>query len=459
MLSYLELTNFKSFSHVLLDLRGPHGEPKKTAFIYGENGSGKSNLMQSVFFISQTLRTLNSQTHSKEILALQNSLSNNIRDENLKQNLIDQIVKSQVFTLSDIVKEYRTIGSNSPLKIKLGFRVNGKDGFYALEFHDDRLSKEEFDYQISERSGTNFKIEDGNVFLSPTVFLDSSYNTELLEDVSKYWGKHSFLSIIFNEYRVKNKKYLNSRLKETFVTAFNWLKNCSVSCKVSQGESGTVSIPFKFMRQLERGRIPDENDSELKASERALDTFFTSLYSDIKSAHYVFKSEGNETLYELYFTKLISGKLVDIPVRIESTGTQKLLDIFPVLVSSIMGNSAFVDEVDTGIHDLLMINILDCLQENLHGQFIATTHNTVIMDHFERNSSYVIRVDGNGNKEIVCISDYPFRTQKNNSIQRKYLNGEYDGVPYVGNLDLGELVEDIITDARKSPFDQGGDPE
>ena len=45
MISYIKLKNFKSFSDVQLDLRGAHGIHKKVALIYGENGSGKSNLM------------------------------------------------------------------------------------------------------------------------------------------------------------------------------------------------------------------------------------------------------------------------------------------------------------------------------------------------------------------------------------------------------------------------------
>ena len=57
MLSYLRLRNFKSFSDITLDLRGSYGIPKKMAFIYGENGAGKSNLMRSMLFLSNTLKT------------------------------------------------------------------------------------------------------------------------------------------------------------------------------------------------------------------------------------------------------------------------------------------------------------------------------------------------------------------------------------------------------------------
>ena len=55
MLTYLELKNFKSFSDIKFDLRKAYGEPKKIAFIYGENGSGKSSLISSYYFYCRHL--------------------------------------------------------------------------------------------------------------------------------------------------------------------------------------------------------------------------------------------------------------------------------------------------------------------------------------------------------------------------------------------------------------------
>ena len=61
MISFIELWNFKTFSHILFDLRGAHGVPKKLAFLYGENGAGKSNLIRSLLFMSQSFQTLNTR--------------------------------------------------------------------------------------------------------------------------------------------------------------------------------------------------------------------------------------------------------------------------------------------------------------------------------------------------------------------------------------------------------------
>ncbi|NLL25508.1 MAG: AAA family ATPase [Spirochaetales bacterium] len=55
MLLYIKLKNFKSFSNIMFDLRGKGGIPKRVAFIYGENGAGKSNLMSSLLFLRKTI--------------------------------------------------------------------------------------------------------------------------------------------------------------------------------------------------------------------------------------------------------------------------------------------------------------------------------------------------------------------------------------------------------------------
>ena len=57
----MELENFQSFSQIELDLSGKNGSVKNHAFIYGENGSGKSNLINAVFLLkvcSGSLRKL-----------------------------------------------------------------------------------------------------------------------------------------------------------------------------------------------------------------------------------------------------------------------------------------------------------------------------------------------------------------------------------------------------------------
>lgn len=445
MISYLKLSNFMSFRDIMWDLRGANGIPKKMAFLYGENGSGKSNLMFSMLFLSRTFNTLPGQARLKLMEAPEiTGLLNSIGDDDMRKDIVNRLMKSRFPTLPDLIQEYKTLGCTAPMKLELGFYLDGKKGSYSLAFSDDEVIAEKLTFQIAERAGALFSIDQQKAQLSPTIFFDPDYKQELKEDIEKYWGKHTFASILFNEFDSKNKKFVRSRIKNSLFQVLDWLNTFSVLCKHSHGQTSKVAIPYDFMQQLDSGDVKEKENPELKSFERALNAFFTQLYSDIKGVYYRLTPSNNGYHYELTFKKQIGGEILDIPLSKESTGTEKLVDLFPYLFSSILGNTVLIDEIDSGVHDLLMCQIIGLMKDSLNGQFLATTHNTLLMRQLPKESVYIIRSDSNGGKEITCISDYAFRTQKTNSVQSKYLNGDYEGVPFVGFLDLDEIVQDVV---------------
>lgn len=442
MLSYIKLKNFKSFSDITFDLRGKNGTPKKIAFIYGENGSGKSNLMYSMLFLSQTFNTLKNQEIIKDF---KDTKVNDILSAN--NDFLKKMLISRLSPIEDLINNYKSINVKENLKIEIGFFIKGKNGTYTLEFNNKKVVFEELKYQISERIGTFFSISEEVIKMSPSIFIDNDYKRELQDNIDKYWGKHTFMGILFNEKESKNSKYVNSRLNENILDIIKWFERYSVSCENSHGKSAKVSIPYKFLQNLKSGVVKRKSNKELLAFEGVLNKFFSQLYSDIKGVYYKISEIEDAYKYELIVKKLLNGKITEIPFSIESTGTQKLLDIFPYLFTAIKGESVFVDEVDSGIHDVLMCNIIELLEESLEdeveGQFIATTHNTLLMKNLSNDNIYILRANAKGYKEFSTLSEYDFRTQKANNVQSKYLKGDYAGIPYIGFLDLAELVDDV----------------
>lgn len=459
MLSYLELKNYKSFSDIKLDLRKPYGVPKKIVFIYGENGSGKTNLLSSILFLMQSTNTLENQIKLKRIAEIKKNVLDSIKDEVLQQKILQQMLRLQVFSLSQLIEDYKMLATDKPMSLKFGFRLDGSDGSYYMEFSDSNIVNEELRYKINEREGIFFSLSKNKTYLSPTIFSNTNYRKELQDNIDKYWGNHTFLSILFSDIQSKNPKYIEERLSSNIMTVISWLRKFSIWCKQCSHETMQISIPYKCMSDLEKGYVKDSNDKELKQFENALNTFFTQLYSDIKAVYYVFTPVDDKFSYELCFRKQIDGSLIDVPISLESTGTLKLLEIFPVLFAGVAGASVFIDEIDSGIHDLLMKNILEHLDDSLTGQFIATTHNTLLMESLSPENTYIIRIDSKGHKKIDCVADYKVRTQKTNSIRSKYLRGDYDGIPFTGYFDFKELVDDVIDKMQLSSETKDGDYE
>lgn len=448
MLSYIRLKNFKSFADITLDLRGRQGVPKKMAFIYGENGSGKSNLMLSLLFLSETLKTLQNQERLKKMSDPKlTELLSEVGNSDVRNEILQQIVHSQLFTLEDLVSKYEALNSEGELEIEIGFFIGGKKGNYFLRFNHNKVVFEELRFQIKERIGVIYSLSENIVKMSPSVFIDTEYKRELEENIEKYWGKHTFMSILLNEKATKNLKYLESRLNKGILVIAEWLNRYSVLCRRGHAETAKVSVPFGFLHKLESGSVKREDNKELIVFEKVLNDFFTQLYSDIKKVYYKLRPSDDGFEYELVLKKLLNGKIIDIPFSLESAGTQKLLEIFPFIFAALSGETVFIDEIDSGIHDKLMCSIIELLEESLeeslNGQFIITTHNTLLMEQVPNKYVYILRADAEGNKDIVTLDKYDFRTQKDNNVRLKYLNGDYAGVPSIGYLDFSEMVEEV----------------
>lgn len=459
MISYIELQNFKSFSNVLFDLRGSQGIPKKIAFLYGENGSGKSNLIRSLMFMCQSFDTLKNQQMLPDI---EISKLDILKDEKFKEKILSEIVRTRLYSLQDLIRQNRSIGESAPMVIKVGFYHKGKNGFYSIKFNTEANSEcvleEKLYYMINERAGLMFDICAGGINLSPSIFPDAKYRCELSELIEKYWGKHTFISILFNELKTKNHQYFNSRVAPNLHEVLRLLSRISTLYKGNDSETGRIALPIRFLHQLDEGHIENKDDAELLAVQKFLNQCFTQLFSDIKRAYYKFEASDFGYDYELYFDKVCGERKIAVPISLESTGTKKILDLFPLIFASTSGATVFVDEVDSGIHDLLMKDIVKILQESLEeteeGQFIATTHNTLLLDDLGTENVYVLKADILGNKEISCVTDYP-RTHKNNSIRHRYLTGVYQGIPEVGYLDFKELVEDTMNDLKSNSYLDG----
>jgi len=67
MLKKLYLKNYLSFGEVTLDLKNSNNTIKKYAAIYGENGSGKTNLLSALSFLKKSIFTLSFQYKFNDI--------------------------------------------------------------------------------------------------------------------------------------------------------------------------------------------------------------------------------------------------------------------------------------------------------------------------------------------------------------------------------------------------------
>ncbi|MGN1044428.1 MAG: ATP/GTP-binding protein [Candidatus Methanomethylophilaceae archaeon] len=407
------LDNFQSFDHIELDLNGKNKTVKNHAFIYGENGSGKSSLINAVFLL-----LVSSETVRKDIEHT-SSIDSSNPDE----------------SLANLVRTLRMIGSEGNTKLDFTFTFGGSDARYVIEFNAaGTLVKECLYNKINSRKGTLFRFEEGDEpYFVRGLIKDKRFRDKIKSELAQYGGNRSLLGILNEDIHGSNRQFIEDNVNPNLLSFIDGINSITV-------ESRRFHITRKGQIKLPYGKIPLEDADKLDTMERMLSKFFSRLYSDVIGTYFRKEIQNDRIDYELFFKRRISGKIRETPARWESTGTMTMMNVMNPLLSCVAGDCVFVDEIDTGVHDLLITGVMEQTIPEIRGQLIATTHNTCLMETLSPDNVYIIRIDRNAFKEIRCVSSIE-RIRPQNSIRHKYYEGNFMGIPYIADLDLDSIAE------------------
>ncbi|AVQ23282.1 ATP/GTP-binding protein [Fusobacterium nucleatum subsp. nucleatum ATCC 23726] len=441
MFTYIKLKNYKSLIELEVDLTKKENTPKKLISIYGENGIGKSNFVDSFYTLKRIISTRTINEKVRILTEKQKDLQSNDFDKALYFfGQLGSIIKNGFFSDStDIITESKTINSKDNMVIEVGFKIKSKSGIYRIETDDTDIISEKLDFTLNKNKVNFFEITKKEKNLNESVFIDNEYKKEILSIIEKYWGKHSLLSLIAYEIEDKKENYVKKRIFNGIFEVINFFLSLSI---LSRNKMEVFKDIEK--EKLFYGTLSINEEKKLTNIENVINTFFIALFSDIKQAYYKKKIDNDKINYILCFKKNIYNKLIDIEYNRESTGTKNILKILPYLISAAKGKTVIIDEIDNGIHDLLMLKILENLSEDLKGQLIITTHNTLLLEEeFIKDSIYIFKVDENANKQLISLKKFEGRIHPNLSIRKRYLKGLYGGIPFPMDIDFNELIESM----------------
>lgn len=122
--------------------------------------------------------------------------------------------------------------------------------------------------------------------------------------------------------------------------------------------------------------------------------------------------------------------------REESEGTKRLLAILLLFIKlSLRNTTVFLDEFDLKLHLRLAEFILDVVRASKSSQLVFTSHNSNLINRAKLRAEQIVFVNKSrsGNSEFVPLSDYEGVSDKTD-IQKAYLNGMFDAVPYIGDV-------------------------
>ena len=410
MFEFIYLRNYKSFGEVRFDLTDKQGYPKKMVLIYGENGIGKSNLASAFFMLSETLRTMDVRDIMQSILSE--------RPDAINEEDFSRLIRLRYKDLETLIRENKMVASDEPMLLEVGFRLNDRSGRYLIETDDNQLIHERLEYVLAKNKGTYFDITPEKISISTKIFQDRASYNEIKSACSKFWGKHTLLSILLHESDDKANEYYQER--------------------------GGICLPHEIFGDFDEGNISIKDEELLDKTENMLNIFFKSAYRDVKKVFYKRIKKETSIHYQLMQTKTIAGKDRDIEFSMESTGTQYLLQLLPYMLVVVDGSVAVIDEFDTGVHDLLVKKLVQSLYATLTGQLIMTTHSTLLMEaKIPKECIYVINELEDGSKEIEPISHYDQKIHENTNIRNQYLKGVYKGIPAPSDINFASLLSEL----------------
>ena len=157
---------------------------------------------------------------------------------------------------------------------------------------------------------------------------------------------------------------------------------------------------------------------------------------NLNGKYFVFSEQKKRTiLVQLKFNHRLNNKAVQFNIDDESDGTQRLVDLLPMLFSIGKSQSIyFVDEIDRSLHTKLSQYLLDEFAKNAgeeDNQIVFTAHdvNLINLRNFRQDEIWFIEKNRAGESQIKPFSDFDMKDGQD--ALKAYLNGRFGAVPMV----------------------------
>lgn len=406
--------------------------------IYGQNGSGKTAVVDALYFLQKVMIGADLDQSLEDYMDMDSDTAEIFADLNI---FMDSIVFEIGYRLSLSRKEKEVVISRETLsaaKNENGIRTN-KTVF--------------MDYQRDQT----------NVIFKPQKRLDEvlEENKEIKTDliVARKMAEKSNCSYIFGESsrEIFCREYENGfqQFSAIISSLFEFaLKDLFV---IRNTHSGVISanfvLPMAF--RIENDNMGAKGDFTVSLTEpilvdeerkNLLETIVEQinivLYTIIPGLQVTIKNYGKQSLNdgeEGWKLELMSKRegMKEIPIRMESEGIIKIISILNALIQA-FGNPSIclvIDELDSGIFEYMLGELLDIFKKSAKGQLIFTSHNLRALEMIDKES--IMFSTTNPNNRYIHMKN----VRESNNLRNMYIR----------SITLGGQSEEIYeeTDSLK----------
>lgn len=397
----------------------------KSCAVFGANGSGKSNLTESLHVMrSLVLGSLDSVGDDTIRLAVPFLLKDDFYDVPTEFEVTflaeGNLYRYGLALSKGAISEEWLYWTKNSRETLLFHRINQN-----IEFNKRSFSEAKF---FVGRKGDEQVVEKTKSFV-PFISVLSQFDGEKASIVTNWFERLNIISGLsdsgFKDFTI-NLFEENESFK---IWALEILKSFQIY------DLNVVEVENKLPLPKNRKKIEDDE----------LDDAFASLEK------YFENKVVKQKKIEVEKINRSTGRKFLLPLNLESEGTQKLIFLLGPLYDVIINNEIlFVDEFDNKFHTLLCKFIIDLYNNNNYGdsQLIMTCHDTNLLtsDLFRRDQIWFIEKNETNESELYSLLEYKQHyTRKNDSYSKDYLAGKYGAIPLFSSV---SVLEELLNGER-----------
>lgn len=388
---------------------------------FGPNASGKSTFVESIQFAKKYIVDGQKSGKNTRVPQFKGNLDG-IEETSLFQFVfyLDKNVFEYGFTLTPkrVSEEWLMIRTDQGF-VPMFTRVTDENCITDIEIEAKFGRSNSKDRQLAEVLKSSMKENQKN-----QLFLYKLKDNGI-KKAEKIVGWFENVQVIFPNTKIQ---WLPIRVKED--SNFREFLSESLS-KLDTGVSriSASGAEINFQEFAEKMNLPKELIADIENKESGL--------ISLNGRYFIFFENKNRTsLIQVKFEHSLNNKIASFNIDDESDGTQRLLDLLPILFQMGKKNNTiyFVDEIDRSLHTKLSKYILQTFVENsqnLLSQMIFTAHdvNLINLRDFTKEEIWFIEKNNTGETALKPFSD--FETNDNQDIIKDYLNGRFGAIPVI----------------------------
>lgn len=381
----------------------------KSAVIYGNNASGKSNLIEAMSFMKATVL-------------------NSFRDALMENN-------ERKFPLEKFVLNTKTENETSFFEIL--FIQNGVKFRYGFEIDYDKIVAEWL-YHTTTKEVYLFKRDLQNIEINKSAFKEGiGKEDDVKENVL-------FLSLLATLGKEISSNIIEWYKKFNIVTAIHDLGYNFYTIEKLKNDKQFFNWVSLFLKYLEISNLSAiEEEVSLKEN-------------DDKNINKKIQAKRNRLVsYHRKYDEnniLVDTVAFDFDKQ-ESEGTKKLLYLLGPWYDTLQnGKVIVIDELESRLHRNLTVKLIDYfhLFNKNSAQLICVVHDTSLLnkDIFRRDQIWFVEKNQFGASELFSLADFKTDKVRNKSaFDKNYLEGKYGAIPYFEN---DEKINELLYGNREA---------